>query len=106
MNCIDRLGAVKASISNLREEEATLKADLIGRAADHPGTAYAEDGDAFRVCVSWADKAVTNHTAVLADLAALYGIPQAVLERIVHRRTRVAPMVPTVRVSARTGSPS
>lgn len=101
MHTADRLGAIKSAIAALRKEHDVLAAEVISRAADHPGDAYAEDGDAFRACVSWVDRSVTDYRAALADLADEFDISTERLERALRKHTRVAPQVPQVRVSAR-----
>lgn len=104
MSIVDRLGACKAAQAALASEQAGLQADLISRAALHPGKAYAEEGEVFRACVSWSDKRATDWAEVIADLGAAFGIPQERIDAVIRRRTRIAPMVPTVRVSSKQGN--
>lgn len=101
MHFIDELGATKAAISNLRDTEDKLKARVISLAANHPGRVFAADGELFRAAVSWADKNVTDWKAVAEALAQHHDTDPALLARLIKANTQTAPMVPTVRVSAR-----
>lgn len=101
MNTIDQLGATLAAISDLKKQADALKATLISTAANVPGTAWADEGDTFRACVLWADKASVDYKGALAELQAKHGMREDFIIALLHKHTKVAPMVPTVRVSAR-----
>lgn len=97
----DQLGATLAAISDLKKQADAMKAQLISSAADVPGTAWADEGDCFRACVSWADKATVDYKGALAELQAKHGMQEDFIAALLHKHTKVAPLVPTVRVSAR-----
>lgn len=101
MFCIDQLGKIKAHISALEKQADHYKAEIISAAAQVEGTAWAEEGETFRACVSWADKAVVDYKSAFAELVARHGMQEAFVTALLHKYTKVAPMVPTVRVSAR-----
>jgi hypothetical protein len=101
MTTVDQLRATLASISTLKKEAEGLKSLLISEAANVPGTAWAKEGEVFRACVSWADKAVVDYKSAFAELQDKHGLKEEFIVALLHKHTRVAPMVPTVRVSAR-----
>lgn len=98
---VDRLGAVKAVISSLKDEEAAFKATLIGVAAH--GTERSFEGAQYRATVSFTDKTVTDWEEVMHRLF-VAGVDPVTLMKARNASTRTAEGVPVVRVSARKAS--
>lgn len=96
---VDQLGLLKADQAVLATKADELKAQLIEVAAGSKESSF--DGRLFRATVSFASKRVTDYKAVIAELAADYGIPQDIVDARLIDHTEIAEGVPTVRVSAK-----
>lgn len=98
----DLLGNLKAEISSLVDEADVAKAVLISIAANQPGTSCAIEGEAYRAAVTFADKRVTDYKAAFSELVARHGMSEEFVRTLLKKHTKVAELVPTVRVGALT----
>jgi hypothetical protein len=99
-NVVDRLGELKAEVSDLNAIVEGCKAVLI-EAAHAPSEAF--EGNLFRAVVSFGSKRVVDYKAILDELVEGRYIDQVSLQRIMSKHIEVAEGVPSVRVSARKG---
>lgn len=97
---VEQLGRVKADIANLKTVEESLKATLIGAAANDIRDTVI-DGPLFRSSVSFTDKKVVDYKAILATLVEHRAVPKRVIELLTAQNTQIAKGVPCVRVTAR-----
>ena len=97
----DVLGGLLADKADAAAEADTVKAVLIGIAAQDGFKAF--EGDLFRATVSFGTKRVVDYKAVLAALAE-QGVAQDLIDALVTMNTSIAEGVPTVKCSARKGA--
>jgi hypothetical protein len=94
----DQLGVLLAQVSDMNDVAGELKAILIHSAAN--SGIRAVDGNLYRSVVVFANKPVTNHEGVYAELVR-NGVDQDMIDRAVFNHTQVAESVPAVRVYSR-----
>jgi len=97
---VDALGAVKAQIAALKDDEEGYKSALVIAAADLPGTTASFEGVLYRATVSFAARKVVDKDAVIAALATQLALEETELKALLAKHTESA-VSPTVRVSAR-----
>jgi len=96
---VDVLGGLLADKADAAAEADTVKAVLIGMAAQDGFKAF--EGDLFRATVSFGNKKVVNYKGILESLVTAGFVTQAVMDDRIAAFTEIAEGVPTVKCSAR-----